>query len=1770
MANGVRYDNPLLLRTLAVMQGIPQDEAARLFPLDRPTPTLSEAYLPYSGVPPLRGAAKPGALSTLRRLLSQAVEGFGESVMPLRAEMYYAQRPERKPPAPQTTGEHLARALGELVPTAVGVGLATKAVAPLATRLIPGTTLGRTAAREAITSALAGGAYEAARAAGTGATPTEAIRTGAEAGPLWALGDIAFRAAARRPVIALPLAGVGAAYGAWRAEKPEEVVPYAMAGATIGAVAGAAATAPVLRRLLQARRARTPEIPFPDKVPAPEPVTGAPAPKAPPTREQAKDVLARALEGVAVGERPVATPPQLPKDLRNVNPVVRREGRRLTLVFESDVDRALFMVGRPKPSARDADYMAYLRQVFPGVSDDVIRARGKLVNQHVGAAVSGAAGPGKLYIKQTDIALRATAEAPAPEVAPPPEAVPPSETLPPEVPPKAAETAATPISPAPPAEAGAPAEPKVQVKRAAKVSLADLSPEEIAGTIRRLYRVVAERTYGRAGVPEEKWADVPVSEIAREWAEEQGLRLSDAKRQLRDALEKVFGSEHVRDFEFGDTRVRGGTLEVYETVPGGQKRRHAIGSIRLRREAPTAPQASETEGVPVTTMKKPWQMTKEDYIEEREKQGVPATVAAREHWAAVKEALTQNKDVNPVVTMDYPDLQELWQKKTAERMKEKATISRLISPKEGGTYTVRAEATLPKELAGAKPRYSYGSKQFELRFESDIDKALYIIAQPKPSKRDADYLAFCQKLFPDMTEEQLREAGRKVRDVIKSIARESEPGVLTIPKTGQPMPASVAKTGVEVSVKEKPYEGLRPGTKEWMKVWKAHPELQREMLEYAETQSATAAREIIRSLNLPKGAQVSARDLATHPAVKEGRVTAKHLIQEAKKRGLKVEGELEELFAGLVPTKIVEALKRIASNARTRHTFRPINEISSTRRSLDDELLALLPDDVHITIGKRTASLRDWLEKIDNSAALINHHIERLVTREGHPSAMRPEARKKYDSLVQRLDKLAKTRELLREPVEVEVENIRKGRYAKSIIAQMDNEALAAGDIPHYAGGEVAMYEFVAPLSKKKTPMPVVPQPTKADEWAWKHAPTLYARTLGLIRDVFGESLAMACRNALLRARIFEHEYETWLHDIFKPVLRNDESRKRITLILEGKEPITATETERNVAERLRKWYDHLFAQFGIPAERYLKDYSPRIRKYGSILRAIQMGEFGPTPPKELTFFAELERKAKGIVFPTELDALANALTYLRLGSRKKFLQPAFDAVQPFVATIHPDRKAMWDELVNSMLRRPVWEERLLNALTDEVVRTVAGELPPGTMSRFTRELSALAVHTAYMGTIGGNLMSVLKNATQQVIAICELTGNPAEGLRYWYKAYRDRMLPTGKRLIEDYCWVSKHRQFLEGLEAQLNIFRFLRPLEQVGLKLFEWTDKVNVEISYLMKLRYDLERGVPFAQAVDAANTFASNTQYLYGFDSPMLSKSSLGRMLGVLYSWPINYMRLQYKHLRRPGIGLLDMPAEKIKYVASHMAGLAITTFALSRVLGLDFSSEAPLGVWEGWMPIAYVFGGETSVPVDTMTKAINYVRTVLDPDASLADRDQALRELVNQLWVHVPFYVEGRRVYRVAKAMQDDWVVRDSYGKKVFTFGEIALPGGLMEYTPPYWLPEQVRALIGPTAEQRRRGEIIELTRKIKEDRDRLRDEVFMMAVGLMPGSPQEIQEKQRQIVELGGRPVTYADVQRRLEEAEKPATLRAAEGLRKGYQLEEPPAWQRVLRELLGGR
>ena len=79
-------------------------------------------------------------------------------------------------------------------------------------------------------------------------------------------------------------------------------------------------------------------------------------------------------------------------------------------------------------------------------------------------------------------------------------------------------------------------------------------------------------------------------------------------------------------------------------------------------------------------------------------------------------------------------------------------------------------AMLPRELAGAKPKW----KGNPLQFENDLDRAAYIVAQAKKSPRDADYRKFLRA--QGLTNAEIAARGRVVKQTIARAAEEAAPG----------------------------------------------------------------------------------------------------------------------------------------------------------------------------------------------------------------------------------------------------------------------------------------------------------------------------------------------------------------------------------------------------------------------------------------------------------------------------------------------------------------------------------------------------------------------------------------------------------------------------------------------------------------------------------------------------------------------------------------------------------------------------------------------------------------------------------------------------------------------------------------------------------------------------------------------------------------------------------------------------------------------------------
>lgn len=113
------------------------------------------------------------------------------------------------------------------------------------------------------------------------------------------------------------------------------------------------------------------------------------------------------------------------------------------------------------------------------------------------------------------------------------------------------------------------------------------------------------------------------------------------------------------------------------------------------------------------------------------------------------------------------------------------TVPDVVAPTTSTTSTLDKLPPLPNNLKGAKPRYNMGKTSYSPEFESDLDKALFIIAQKTPSKQDAQYLKYVMDTL-DTDEANARALGKMVRDQLKTILKGQPAGAVKIPQIHNP------------------------------------------------------------------------------------------------------------------------------------------------------------------------------------------------------------------------------------------------------------------------------------------------------------------------------------------------------------------------------------------------------------------------------------------------------------------------------------------------------------------------------------------------------------------------------------------------------------------------------------------------------------------------------------------------------------------------------------------------------------------------------------------------------------------------------------------------------------------------------------------------------------------------------------------------------------------------------------------------------------------------
>lgn len=427
-----------------------------------------------------------------------------------------------------------------------------------------------------------------------------------------------------------------------------------------------------------------------------------------------------------------------------------------------------------------------------------------------------------------------------------------------------------------------------------------------------------------------------------------------------------------------------------------------------------------------------------------------------------------------------------------------------------------------------------------------------------------------------------------------------------------------------------------------------------------------------------------------------------------------------------------------------------------------------------------------------------------------------------------------------------------------------------------------------------KEDVKMLQKPVKITHWA-TGLPTydLVGNTvaiLGARAKTIYNAATTSMRNEIERRR------EDWTPE------QEDEANK----ILEGKLPLT-DEMEKAVTF-IRQTFDEYRKTFGI--EGYIPNYLPH--KAGDNLDDLlrQQDEILAERVKEIPgavdYFARHRRTNPNgqLMFEDPFDALAY---WFYRGMKATATDDTLTAIKVAKEVAHPSRHKFLDEYGRIVLGLPGAEETFINNAIAQVVEFVSGEKYTG---RHAQKIVNQISSAWYDSNLMGNLALPIKNLGQQVLPMAMLSDgvNPLKGIGYWAKGVRLYNTKKGKELLK-YSEILNDRQFLASIDRNVKTEKTLtkhyEPLAKLLWKPYTWSDHVNVSVSYLGGVYKALERNYSLEEAIRFGDMIAANTQYTYGTNGLMMFRGPFGRMVGMVNSWPLYWMRLNMAMLE--GVGNL-----------------------------------------------------------------------------------------------------------------------------------------------------------------------------------------------------------------------------------------------------------------------
>lgn len=679
------------------------------------------------------------------------------------------------------------------------------------------------------------------------------------------------------------------------------------------------------------------------------------------------------------------------------------------------------------------------------------------------------------------------------------------------------------------------------------------------------------------------------------------------------------------------------------------------------------------------------------------------------------------------------------------------------------------------------------------------------------------------------------------------------------------------------------------------------------------------------------------------------------------------------------------------------------------------------------------------------------------------------------------------------------------------------------------------------------------------------------------IRKIFGDSFTNAARSATQEYHMTLNEFlgdeglSAWIRSLgltddraiteagqrIQQFLENPEISKDVMKNIKGA-ALTSDIVKRyakqyglsgrelKVAVEMREAWDKLFNLAKLDPKRYREAYFPHLKRMTGFtwdrvsVELRQLG-FDEKEIKGVRWVNEMIRE--DVKFDYETDAFKVFLKYTSGAAKKIHFDELFEKWTEIFnkMKVHPDRLERFEDLKRIMLGRPGDVEKYL----DKGIRFMAEKLKADGLldkafgNRPSAAISAMLAELQISSGLGYNPFVAVKNLTQKLLILPEAgDGNWIEGLNHWAKWRSIKNTPTGK-WIQQLNPIVENRQYHDALSyshSALTGFAELmgitpsttKALRDNALHWYKMSDMSNVTDAFGTRFLSVFEKGASVQEATEMALATTMATQYMYGFDSPLLYKTPLGKQMGLFMSWPLNFATLLWEQATTEG---------DVRKAISTIGLMAIGAETLS-LTGLNFGSIHPIETARGLLPVALASGEENwPSPLRSAAAVMGYLRALSKNDPVAID--YAFDNLKRRATTLLPAGAEAQRILSTITVAKNEWKVYDNKGRLQRELNKDNIAGRILG------IPgEAIRGAVGPTVEARHRWEDWEQVQKMDSSYRRLRRIAIM---SFLDGNYQKFLDTQERLLLNFGRQITPQDIRQEVSLREKTALERQMTGL-----------------------